>query len=231
MDGHDDHCCFGEWAAADARRARSGKRVGGISRDLVEALDGIGLSGRTVLDLGCGAGAVAIEAVDRGAYRATGLDLSDVAIDEARRLSLDSGTSDRTSFAVGDGSVAALERHDVVVLNRVFCCYPAVDRLLANSITASGWAYAFTVPASRGWRGVVARAMCRIENAWYRLRRVTFRAFVHDLRLIEDALRRGGFREIVARRTLVWDLRVFVRGDGGDRSLAASAAAVEPSVG
>ena len=37
VDEHDERCCFGEWAAADARRARSGKRVRGISRDLVEA--------------------------------------------------------------------------------------------------------------------------------------------------------------------------------------------------
>lgn len=209
---HDERCCFGEWAAADARRARSGKRVRGISRDLVEALDRVGLKDRTVLDLGCGAGGVAIESVARGAARATGIDLSDVAVREARALSADSGTSDRTSFHIGDASVASLERHDVVLLNRVFCCYPSVDGLLDNSIPAAGSLYAFTVPPSSGWRGVVARALVLTENAWCRVRGSRFRAFVHDVRRIEDALRSTGFRQAVSKRRLAWDLRVYVRG-------------------
>ena len=211
MDEHDERCCFAEWAAADARRARAGKRVRGISRDLVAALDRLGLRGRTVLDLGCGAGGVAIEAVTRGAVAATGLDLSDAAIDEARRLSADVGTADRTSFRVGDASTAPLERHDVVILNRVFCCYPGIDALLANSLGAAGSAYAITVPPSSGWRGGLARILVRIENARYKLQRSRFRAFVHDLERIDRAVRASGFARAVSQRRIAWDLRIYVR--------------------
>ena len=214
MDEHDERCCFGEWATADARRGLSGQRVRRVSRDLVEALERLGLRNRTVLDLGCGAGGVAIEAVVRGASRATGIDLSDVAIEQARALSVHAGTADRTSFRVGDGSTAPLEPHDVVVLNRVFCCYPRVDALLENSLQATGWAYAYTVPPSSGWRGILARLLVGIENATYAARRSRFRAFVHDLRRIDSAVRSAGFREAVSRTSLLWDLRVYVREPG-----------------
>jgi hypothetical protein len=50
------------------------------------------------------------------------------------------------------------------------------------------------------------------ENAWYRVRGSRFRAFVHDVRRIEDALRSTGFRQAVSKRRLAWDLRVYVRG-------------------
>ncbi len=213
MDDRDERCCFGEWAVADARRALAGKRVRGITRDLVDALDVVGLAGRTILDLGCGAGGLAIEAVVRGASSATGIDLSDVAIDEATRLSEQSGTGSRTSFRVGDGAVDPLEAHDVVVLNRVFCCYRGIDGLLANSIPAAGSVYAFTIPPSSGWRGAIARVTVSIGNAWYRFRRSRFRAFVHDLGTIDRVVGESGFREVVSRRRLTWDLRVYVRGD------------------
>jgi magnesium-protoporphyrin O-methyltransferase len=212
MDERDEQCCFAEWAAADARRARAGKRVEGVSRDLVDALDALGWRGRTVLDLGCGAGGLAIEAVARGAARVTGIDLSDAAIETARVLSEESGTGDRTSFIAGDASVAPLERHDVVILNRVFCCYPTVEGLLENSIGATGWAYAMTVPPSSGWRGIVARAMVGIENVWTRVvHRSRFRAFVHDVGRIDQAVLDAGFRTVVSRRRRGWDLRIYAR--------------------
>lgn len=225
VDRHDERCCFDAWAAADARRARSGKRVSGISRDLIEALDAVGLRGRSVLDLGCGAGGVAIETVARGADSATGLDLSQVAIEEARALAAASGTGGRTSFDVGDGSIARLGRHDVVILNRVVCCYPRVEALLANSLSATGWVYALTAPPSSGWRGVLARALLRVENAWYWVRRSRFRAFVHDLRRIDGAILGAGFREIDRRTRLAWDLRVYLRDVPDDARVARVSAA------
>jgi SAM-dependent methyltransferase len=184
-----------------------------VSRDLVAAVDTLGWGGRTVLDLGCGAGGVAIEAVSRGAERATGIDLSDAAVETARLLSADSGTGDRTSFVVGDASVAPLARHDIVILNRVFCCFPAAEALLANSIGATGSVYALTVPSSSGLRGVIARTSIRIENALCRIRRSRFRAFVHDVDRIDGAILGSGFRRIVSKHRLGWDLRVYVRND------------------
>ena len=47
------------------------------------------------------------------------------------------------AFEVADGSVAALPPTDVVVLNRVVCCYPDARRLLQNTLGAATSVYAW----------------------------------------------------------------------------------------
>src|SRR5581483_4319164 len=80
------------------------------------------------------------------------------------------GVSDRTTFRVGDGARAELPPADVVVLNRVFCCYPDIDALLENSLAAARSVYAFTTPPSTGFAGALARLLTRLSNVVYRLR-------------------------------------------------------------
>jgi len=50
------------------------------------------------------------------------------------------------------------------------CCYPDIERLLANTLPAARRLYAFTVPSSRGWRGVIARLEEWLIGAGFRLR-------------------------------------------------------------
>lgn len=206
-------CCFDGWAAREAARARR-RRVHGVSSILADLLEAQGLSDRTVLDLGCGTGGLAVESVARGARAASGVDLSTAMIAEARRLSEEAGTGDRTTFEVGDGAIVPLVPHDVVVLNKVFCCYPHVGALLENSLGAAHSVYAFAIPASRGVRGLLTRAVVGLENVVFRLRPSTFhgfRVFVHDARAIDAGVRAAGFEPRAARRRLGWDVAVYAR--------------------
>jgi magnesium-protoporphyrin O-methyltransferase len=207
-------CCFDEWAVANARRARR-KGVGAaITRDLLDAL-GPELRGRTVLDLGCGTGDLALAAIALGATHATGYDLGAIAIREAEALAAERHLEDRSRFVVGDGARVPLERQDVVVLNRVLCCYPEVDALLENSLPAADHVFAFTAPPSRGAIGLLARLETSIGNVWYRLRDAKFRGFrvyVHDLDAVDRRIRAAGFRPVVrARRRVRWHLAVYER--------------------
>ena len=210
-----EHCCFDDWVDHWDRRARRGRTVAGVTAPLVDALEQAGLADRTVLDVGCGIGDLAIEAVARGASAATGFDLSAKAIDHARELAARRGVADRTTFDVGDGSVVDLPSADVVVLNRVVCCYSNADDLLGRTLEAAGSVFAFTAPVSRGGAGALNRAMTRLSNGWYRLRRKKFggfRTFVHDLDAIDRRVRSQGFRRVTHERSrLVWDLAVYAR--------------------
>jgi len=212
-DEHD--CCVDRWATYTARRARKRGVGSPVSRHLLDALHTVGLQGRSVLDVGCGSGDLALGALARGADRATGIDLGAGAIDEARRLSEERGLTDRASFSVGDGATSPLQQHDVVVLNRVYCCYPNVDELLANSLPAARIVYAFTAPASTGMRGVINRIQVGTANLWYRLRDRKckgFRVFVHDLAEIDRRVQAAGFRQVAARRVrFEWHLAVYER--------------------
>lgn len=210
-----DPCCFDDWADAYERRTRRKATAAGITAALLEALEEAGLAGRTVLDVGCGIGDLAIETVRRGAERASGFDLSGQSIARARRLAEERGVAGRTSFEVGDGSKVALPAADVVVLNRVVCCYPDVEGLLATTLAAAGSVYAFTAPPSRGVAGAVARGLVALSNAWYRLRDRKFRGFrtfVHDVDRIDERVRAAGFRPVRRElRRFAWELAVYAR--------------------
>ena len=208
-----ERCCFDDWSACYARRART-RKLGGVSMDLIRGLDASGLRGRSVLDVGCGAGGLVLEALERGAVRATGIDLSSTSIEEARRISSERGLAEVSRFEVADGASTTLAPHDVVVLDKVFCCYRDVDGLLRNSLGAAGSVYAFSVPPSTGLRGAVRRMVARIENGWYRLRRKRFGGFqtyMHDVDVLDRRVREAGFECRFTRRRFGWDLAVYVR--------------------
>ena len=221
-----EYCCFDDWAVENASRARARGVGAPITGAMLTALEEHGLSGRTVMDLGCGTGDLALGAIARGADRASGIDLSAGAIEQARALAIERGLAERTAFTVGDGSTELLARHDVVALNRVLCCYPSVDRLLENSLDATGAVYAYTAPVHAGPVGIFNRFWVRLANVSFRLRRKRFRgfrAFVHDLDAVDGAITRAGFRQVHAsRERFIWRLAIFTRSEASDPLASAS---------
>jgi SAM-dependent methyltransferase len=218
--GAPDDCCR---SAPDPRIARHFDRrmrergregpppLHQVSRQLLEELGDVASEHPTVLELGCGSGALTVALLERGATRAEGVDLSPGSVEAARLRAESAGVADRTTFAVGDGASVALVRHDWVVLDRVICCYGDLDHLLARSIAAAGRRYAFTVPVSAGWRGAAKRAWLRLEAATSRWRGRPCPGYVHDVARIDDALAGAGFRPLRRRRAGMWHVAVFER--------------------
>ena len=177
----------------------------------------------TVLELGCGTGALTVALLEHGATHARGLDLSPESVAAARRRADERGLAARATFEIGDGASHVLERHDWVVLDRVICCYADVRRLLGNSIPAAGTRYAFSVPISWGWRGRVTRLLLLIEDATRaargrlarllptRLRGDLCPGYAHDVRRIEQRLVEAGFRRRRHTTHRLWYAAVFDR--------------------
>lgn len=210
-----ERCCFDDWVDHWERQAQKKDTVAGVTGHLLEALTQAGLADRSILDIGCGIGDLALAALGRGARRADGVDLSPKAIERATHLARARGFADRATFAVGDGSTAALPTADVVVLNRVICCYPDATGLIERTLAATGAVYAFTAPVSDGAVGVMNRGWTRMSNVVYRIRRKRyggFRTYVHDVGTIDERVRAAGFRPLRReRRRLAWDLAVYAR--------------------
>ncbi|HEY8869536.1 MAG TPA: class I SAM-dependent methyltransferase [Candidatus Limnocylindrales bacterium] len=196
-----------------AERLAKGQDPGlvAVSQRLRDALLSLDPSSRTVLELGCGRGGLLLRLVQAGAARATGLDLSPVSIAEARNRFEQAQLSERVHLSVGDAAQVPLERHDWVILDRVMCCYRDVERLLANTLPAARHVYAFTVPTSRGWRGVIARLAEWFENAWNARRGQPCPGYVHNLDLIEERLATAGFRLRHRDRQRLWHIAVYER--------------------
>jgi SAM-dependent methyltransferase len=182
-----------------------------VSQHLRDALLPVDPNGKTVLELGCGRGGLLLQLVQAGAARATGVDLSAAGIGAARDRFERAQLSARAHLSVGDAARVPLESHDWVILDRVMCCYPDVEGLLANTLPAARQIYAFTVPTSRGWRGIAARLEEGFENAWNTLLGQPCPGYVHDLDLIEERLATAGFRLRHRDRHHLWHIAIYER--------------------
>ena len=152
----------------------------------------------SVLELGCGTGALGIALLELGASQLMGVDLSHASIEVARRRAAAAGVAERAGFAVGDAASVPLGRHDWVILDRAVCCYRDRVRLVASAIGAANARIAISVPESRGWRGLVNHVVWRAENVWDLLTGGCL-GYVHDLRRVEEQLAQAGFRPMSGR--------------------------------
>jgi len=210
-----ERCCFDDWVDSWSSKATRRPTAAKVTASLLDAITEAGVTDRTVLDVGCGIGDLAIEVVTRGGASGTGYDLSTKAIEEARRLAVSRGVGDRMRFEVGDGAKLDLPAADIVVINRVVCCYPDTEHLLEHTLGAARSVFAMTAPVSRGATGWCNRQWSRLGNVGYRLRPKKyggFRVFIHDLDRIDERIRAAGFRRVRhEQRRVVWDLAVYTR--------------------
>lgn len=182
-----------------------------VDRLLLDALAEAGVAGGTVLELGSGDGTLSRELLRLGAAAVTGVDLSPASVEHATVAAAAAGISDRLRYQVGDASATDLVAHDTVVSEKVFCCFPRPDGLLANTLPAARSIYALALPESRGLPGVVGRILVGVENTWRRIQREPFRAYIHDVRRIEETIRAAGFERLSAQRHWGWLVLVFRR--------------------
>jgi magnesium-protoporphyrin O-methyltransferase len=211
-----------------AMRRTSGERftMGAVSKTLLGALQDARPAGHSILELGCGPGALLTELLTSGAGSATGLDLSAEALREARERTIEAGVGDRATFANADGARAELRPHDWVVLDKVICCYPDPEALLENAIPAAQRLFAFALPESTGWRGALARIALGIENTVLGVLRRPCPGYVHDVPAIERRLQGAGFDRTFRTSTTVWYVAVFQRrADSGSAAVAAASGA------
>jgi len=181
-----------------------------VSRRLFEELARVGFGERTVLEIGCGYGRILVGALVGGALAATGVELDAEAVVEAGERASRAGQGERCTLVVGDGAAIPLAPHDIVVLDRVICCYDDADRLVERSVAAAGTAYAFSVPESRGPRGAWNRLTYALEGTWDQLRGNS-RTWLHDVRRIERHLAAAGFKLEACGREGKWYLAVYRR--------------------
>jgi 2-polyprenyl-3-methyl-5-hydroxy-6-metoxy-1,4-benzoquinol methylase len=202
IDGHFDTTI----AARDLRQyQRQGpNKTTALIRD---SLSAHGISGATVLDIGAGIGTLSFELLRAGASRAVGIDLSpayvEVAQAEASRQRMEA------AFRVGDFVDVAneLTAADIVVLDRVICCYPHAEPLLNAATERSRRLFALSYPKDR-WD---VRTVLAFDNLKRRLKSETFRSFVHDPLLLQRVIERSGFRRVARSQTFVWRVDTFIR--------------------
>lgn len=89
------------------------------TRMMVEALLDVELTGKTVLDCGCGTGILGIVALKRGASMVTGYDIDEWSVDNTRHNAVINMVDDKYEWLLGDASVLdnIKKRYDIVIAN------------------------------------------------------------------------------------------------------------------
>jgi 2-polyprenyl-3-methyl-5-hydroxy-6-metoxy-1,4-benzoquinol methylase len=195
-----------------ARRKLADVRRGKTPREtqlLIDALNAVAPRDATVLDIGAGVGAVHGALLEHGAAKATSVDASSAYATAARELAHERGYEDRVTYQAGDfvDIAASIEAVDVVALDKVVCCYPDAQRLVALSADRARHVWGFVAPHDRP----VHRLFSRVHNAFEAALRRTFRTYVHPQPMIEALLRERGFRLRSETGTRVWAVRVYER--------------------
>ena len=85
------------------------------------------------------------------ADRATNVELSGEYEEEAAKLIDERGLSERVDRRVADFVTEPVEPADVVVMHRVVCCYPDVDRLVGAAAAHTRRRLLLTYPRERPW--------------------------------------------------------------------------------
>jgi 2-polyprenyl-3-methyl-5-hydroxy-6-metoxy-1,4-benzoquinol methylase len=195
-------------ARRDADRYRR-KGLDGTAGALRDRLVARGVDGATVLEVGGGVGALQLELLQAGAARAVNLELSAAYEEPALALAREAGVEERVERRLHDVAAepAAVEPADVVVLHRVVCCYPDADALLRAAGGKARRALVFSYPRNAWW----TRAAARADRAWQRLRRRSFRAYVHDPRRMLATLEDAGLHRVWSHRGLLWQAAAVER--------------------
>lgn len=214
-------CCTGYCAAeaqfdskvaeGDLRRYRR-RGAQATTRLMLAELRRWPLEGRRLLDVGGGIGVISAELADSRVASATIVEASPAYLEVARREVGSRYGSRPAQFILGDFAVIAdtLCDADVVTLDRVVCCYPDAEALLAAAAARTRQLLAFTYPRDRWY----VRAMIGLENFLRRLRGKEFRAFVHAPERMRAVLETAGLVRASRRETLVWILELYHRQGG-----------------
>ncbi|KGN30324.1 hypothetical protein N802_09270 [Knoellia sinensis KCTC 19936] len=205
--GYDEVFSTGFSRSMSRRYERRG--LSKLAARMVAFLESRGIRDATVLEIGGGIGDLHVELLRRGAASATNLELSANYEAESRALVERFGLADRVQTLAVDiaRTPDTVEAADVVVLNRVVCCYRDVSALL----TAAGERAESLLVFSHPTYTALNRALQVLENVGRRVRRQEFRGYLHDPVTMVAAVESTGLRQVMQHRGLIWSIVGFER--------------------
>jgi predicted TPR repeat methyltransferase len=179
------------------------------TRMLLDLVRSSGVQGRTLLDIGGGIGVVDHELLSDGLGHALLIDASPPSLEVARAEGRRRGELDRLELVDGDfvSRAAAIDRADIVTLDRVICCYPSVDQLVRLSADRATSVYGLVLPRDR----LLVRIAIWLENRWMRLRGRRYRAYAHPNAVVDALVAAAGLRPRAEDGTFFWRVVVYDR--------------------
>ena len=200
---------FDERTAAAELRAYRRHGASGTTIQLVDALRSAGVEGLTLLDIGGGIGVIQHELRAAGVIEITGVDASHAYLAIARQEAERRGYADDARYLYGDFVAVAgdVEAADIVTLDRVVCCYPAMEALVSAAAGRAKRFLGLVYPRDSWW----IKLGVNLLNVFPRLRQDSFRSYVHPTAAVEGIITANSLRKSVHHDGLVWQVALFAR--------------------
>jgi len=195
-------------ARAEAKRYRR-KGLDATSQRIFDVVKKAGVEGRTVLEVGGGIGAIQIELLKAGAARAISVELTPTYEEEAAALLREAGLEERVERRIMDFAAAGaeVEGADIVIMNRVICCYPDMPRLAGAASDHTRELLVMSFPKGSWWM----RVGLAVVNTVFRITRREFQIFVHPPKLILATGEQHGLRTVHDDAGVFWSIAALRR--------------------
>lgn len=195
-----------------ARRLTRYQRKGpeGTTLLLIDGLRAADVAGASLLDIGGGVGVVHHELLRAGAASAIDIDASSAYIAAARAESARRGTAERVAYQHGNfvAIAATIAPTDIVVLDRVVCCYPDMPALVGAAAARAGRLLGLVYPRDTWW----VRFGVRAFNLTLSLQRTSFRVFCHPTAAVDAQIRSAGLAPRLHKVAGPWQVAIYERG-------------------
>lgn len=216
-----DSCCvghnindlentFNQKRAESEARAYLEKGADKRIQKLLAYFDGQSTKPFTVLDIGSGVGGAHFELLKNGlADHVVGVDASSSYIESAKQTADSLHFVDRVRYIQGDfaQSPDSIPPADIVILDRVICCYPHLEQLLAPAAERSKRYLALSYPREAWW----LKAFYKIMNSIRRLRKSEFFTYIHPHADVYRIALQNGLLPVYASRSGEWQITIFER--------------------
>lgn len=145
----------------------------------------------------------------RGAAAAVLVEVAPAYETAARDLASQLGHVDAVEYRLGDFVALSdgIDPGDIVVLDRVVCCYPDMPALVEASAARARRFYLLVAPREN-WLWQIFKQMFRV-GMW--LKRREFRFFLHSLSEIDRRLEGAGFQKTFETESRLWRSTLFAR--------------------
>ena len=199
---------FSRWSKSYAKKFRKGK-IEKVQRYLLEGVRAGSVHAKSVLDIGCGVGVLHLTLLKEGAAQATGVDLSEGMLEQARRFAASMDVEAKTNYIQGDfvEQANAVSQADITMLDKVVCCYEDVETLVRKSAEKTLDLYAISHPSEN----VLVEMGFKIQIALLKLFHAQFHPYWHDWAEVRNSILERGFELLYQKSTFAWNVVVYRR--------------------
>ena len=204
-----DSCCNSSYQNTfDHKRAQKELKayeqtgVKANSRPLMDLIRSVDLRDSSMLEIGGGIGSLIFESFKLGLQKARYVDISKAYSDTFITALKEKGLTEKVDPRLGDfvELSADIPQVDLVVLDKVICCYENYEKLIQLSTSKSVKWYAITIPRDTWW----VKMVHSFGNILRKLNKNPFQSFIHAHQDIFAVLEKEGFHIRKEKKRREW---------------------------